>query len=88
MANADRGPLPLGVYSGTLSVADVYPSHRGIGGIGTQDRALPAFAERQIAAAESSTALGAPMESSLIGQPAGWLLLAIAALLVAGLVMK
>jgi hypothetical protein len=88
MASADHGPLPAGVYSGTMSIADLYPSHKGIGGIGTQDRALPAFAERQLAAAESSTALGAPMEQELFGQPAGWLLLAVIAILVATWVRK
>lgn len=79
---ADLGPLPGGVYSGTMSVADVYPEHKGIGGIATQDRALPAFAERQVHAAERSMAPGEAMESQLLGKPAGWYVLALVALLV------
>jgi hypothetical protein len=79
---ADRGPLPAGLYSGTMAIADIYPSHKGIGGIGTQDRSLPAFAERQVAAAEAAVVPGAPMEGHLVGQPAGWLLAALVVLLV------
>ncbi len=78
---ADLGPLPGGVYSGTMSVADVYPSHVGIGGIGTQQRTIPAFADRQLRQADAGQQLGAPLEAHLIGQPAGWFALAIVALL-------
>ena len=60
MAIADLGPLPGGVYAGTMAVADIYPSHVGIGGIGTQGRSLPAFAERQLAGANAAATLGAP----------------------------
>ena len=89
MARADMGPLPGGTYpSGTMAIADLYPAHKGIGGIGTQDLALPAFAERQISLAENTVGLGAPMESALIGQPAGWVVLALLAILVATYVVK
>ncbi len=85
---ADLGPLPGGVYAGTMSVADIYPAHLGTGGIGTQDRSLPAFAERQLAAADAATQLGAPLEGQLIGQPAGWMVLAILALVALAWWMK
>lgn len=88
MATADLGPLPGGVYAGTMSVADLYPSHIGIGGIGTQGRTLPAFAERQLAGANAAAQLGAPLEAQLIGQPAGWLLVALVVLLVLAWVTK
>ena len=43
---SDLGPLPGGVYAeGPMSTADIYPTHSGIGGLTTQDRALPAFAD-------------------------------------------
>lgn len=75
-------PLPGGAYSGTMSVADIYASHVGIGGIRTQDRALPAFAEAQIAAAANTVGFGKPLEDALIGQPAGWLALGVIAIVI------
>lgn len=72
-------PLPGVAYpTGTMSSADIYPTHVGIGGITTQDRALPAFAEASAAAARP----GGQIEQGLLGQPAGYLFLAILAILV------
>lgn len=78
----DAAPLPGGAYSGTMSVADIYAHHVGIGGIRTQDRALPAFAEAQIAQAANTVGFGRPLEDALMGQPAGWLALGVILLLV------
>ena len=85
---ADAAPLPGGVYSGTMSTADIYSSHVGIGGIRTQDRALPAFAEATLARAANTVDFGGPLEAQLLGQPAGWLALGVLALLVLGWAMK
>lgn len=79
---ADLMPLPGGVYGSTMSVADIYPQHAGIGGIRTQDRTLPAFAEATIAQASNTVGWGKPLEDALMGQPAGWLALGVIALLV------
>ncbi len=82
MSAADAMPLPGGVYGSTMSVSDIYAHHVGIGGIRTQDRTLPAFAEAQIAQAANTVGFGKPLEDALMAQPAGWLALAIIALLV------
>lgn len=75
-------PLPGGAYSGSMSVADIYSSHVGIGGITTQDRALPAFAEAQLARAANTIGFGAPLEDALVGKPAGWLALGVIAIVI------
>lgn len=73
MAGANT-PLPGVAYAaGTMSLADIYPTHSGIGGITTQDRALPAFAEATHAAASRSAGLTDP--ESLLGTGAGYLAL-------------
>lgn len=80
---SDRGPLPGVAYPiGTMSIVDIYPTHAGIGLWSTQDVTIPAFAEaRAVGAATSVTRTG--IEGDLMGQPAGWLLLGILALLLA-----
>lgn len=79
----DFGPLPGGVYArGTMATADIYPTHSGIGGVTTQDRALPAFAdqaERRMTGSLTRTGL----DSELMGQPVGYLILIGLGLLVA-----
>jgi 6-phosphofructokinase len=65
-----------------MSIVDIYPTHAAVGGWSTQDRTIPAFAEAMAAgAATSVTRTG--IEADLMGQPAGWLVLALLALLVA-----
>jgi hypothetical protein len=79
---ADRGPLPGVAYpGGTMAIADLYPTHVGIGGVTTQDRALPAFAEATEAAAGRAGSLANP--EGLLGTPAGYLALILAGLVVA-----
>lgn len=84
----DRGPLPAGVYSeGTMSTADIYPTHSGIGGITTQDRALPAFAD-SMADRMNRSVTRTGLDSDLLGQPAGYLFLIVLALAVGAWVIK
>lgn len=70
------GPLPSGVYTGTMSEADIYPNHVGLSGLTTPDRTLPAYGELTAAAARPGKAL----EHALLGTPAGYLALALLAL--------
>jgi hypothetical protein len=77
VAAFDNAPLVGGIPVGTMSVADVYPTHSGIGGITTQDRALPAFAEAQSARSARSSNLSDV--EGLIGTPAGYLALLLVA---------
>lgn len=81
-------PLPGGVYApGTMATADIYPTHAGIGGISTQDRALPAFAEAvndQMSRSVTRTGI----DSDLLGQPAGYLFLILLLLAVGAWVIK
>lgn len=80
-------PLPAAIYpTGTMAVADIYPTHAGIGGITTQDRALPAFGDQVAAAVDRSTGIDAA--EGLIGSPAGYLFLAILALVVLAWVIR
>lgn len=77
---ADLGPLPgVGYPAGTMSVADIYPTHAGIGGITTQDRALPAFAD----AVSSRQAHAVTSPEGLIGTPAGYIALILIGLAIA-----
>jgi len=70
----DLGPLPTGVYTGTMGYADLYPSHVGIGGVTTQDRALPAYADETALAAVRSATVG-QLDRGLLGTPVGWLVI-------------
>lgn len=84
----DNAPLPGSVFpSGTMSIADVYPTHSGIGGITTQDRALPAFADA-MASRQATSVTRTGLDSEILGQPAGYLILAILGLLVGGWVIR
>ena len=76
-------PLPGGVYTGTMSSADIYPTHVGIGGVRTQDRALPAYADSVVQAQSRATSAG-QLERGLLGTPAGWLFLIILGVFVVG----
>jgi hypothetical protein len=78
---ADRGPLPGVTYPiGTLTVADIYPTHALVGTPTTLERTVPARVEAAAAAASGSiTRTG--IEADLMGQPAGWLLVGILVLL-------
>lgn len=85
MSNA---PLPgSSIPQGTMSTADLYPTHSGIGGITTQDRALPAFADA-MAARQATSVTRTGLDNELLGEPAGYLILAILGLLVGGWVLK
>lgn len=75
-------PLPGIAYAASMSTADIYPSHVGIGGIRTQDRAIPAFAEASVAQAGHAIAR-ANLPAGLFNTPAGWILLLILGLLAA-----
>lgn len=78
-ATGDRGPLPGVSYgAGTMSSSDIYPTHVGIGGITTQDRALPAFAEA--AGRRQATTVSTANLEGLIGTPAGYLAVLLAGL--------
>jgi hypothetical protein len=78
----DRGPLPGVAYVGTMSTADIYPDHVGIGGVRTQDRALPAFGEATAAATQASLDI-ANVQRGLLGTPSGWIVVLILGLIVA-----
>jgi len=76
----DLAPLPGVTYPmGTMSLVDIYPTHAGIGGIATQDRALPAYAQA-IAARQARVSNATDLEG-LVGSPAGYFALLILALL-------
>lgn len=79
---ADLGPLPTGVYTGTMSYADVYPNHVGIGGVTTQDRALPAYADETVLASVRSSTVG-QLDRGLLGTPVGWLVILVLGLVAA-----
>lgn len=81
-------PLPGGVYApGTMAIADIYPTHVGIGGITTQQRALPAFAD-EMAASQAGSITRTGLDHELLGQPAGYLILIGLGLVVAAWVIK
>jgi hypothetical protein len=80
-------PLPGVAYTGTMSTADIYPTHVGIGGIRTQDRAIPAFADATAAAHQRAFDV-ASMPAGLFNSPAGWFALILAGLIVATWVHK
>jgi hypothetical protein len=71
-------PLPGGQYTGTMSSADIYPTHVGIGGIRTQDRALPAYGEATSARVDRAMSVG-ELHKGLLGTPAGWFVILIVA---------
>jgi hypothetical protein len=82
------GPLPAGVYTGTMSAADVYPDYKSEVGLwSTQDMAIPANAEAWAEARARADNLGAAPQQ-LIGSPAGWLALAVLIVLVATWVVR
>lgn len=83
----DNAPLPSGPPSGTMSTADIYPTHSGIGGITTQDRALPAFADA-VANKQQTSVTRTGLDHELLGQPAGYLFLGIVALVVGAWVIR
>ncbi len=74
-------PLPGISYNASMSTADIYPTHIGIGGIRTQDRAIPAFAEASVAQAGNAVAR-ANLGAGLFSSPAGWIVVLIVGLLV------
>lgn len=77
------GPLPSAVYgSSTMTAADLYPAHVGIGGIRSSDWSIPAFGERMAAAQSRATAIGAAEDQVTLRTPAGWLAFGIVTLIV------
>jgi hypothetical protein len=82
-------PLPSAVYgAGTMSIADIYPAHIGIGGIRSSDWSIPAFAEARAAAHARALNLGAAPEQFTHLTPAGWLAAAIVFLVVGSWVIR
>lgn len=78
---ADFAPLPGMTYGvGTMATADIYPTHAGIGGVTTQDRALPAFAEQ--AARRQAAVVSTGQLEGLMSTPAGWLAVVLVAVAV------
>lgn len=73
-------PLPGITYGATMSSSDIYPSHVGIGGIRTQDLAIPAFAEA-IQSQHGDALATAALPAGLFNSPAGWLAIAMLVLL-------
>lgn len=80
-------PLPGGMYTGTMAQADIYPSVVGIGGIRTQDRALPAFGESMAQAHDRALAAGS-IHQGLLGTPAGWFVMILVAVIVGAWYIK
>ncbi len=85
---ASSGPLPGVLYPpGTMSTADLYPTHAQAGIPSTQERTLPIFAEQAALAGERMSNI-AQAESGLLSTPAGWLVLLFGALAVLAWVMR
>lgn len=83
-----NAPIPGATYApGTMSTADIYPTHAGIGGIRTQDRALPAFADA-VDAQMTGSLTRTGLEDELMGQPAGWLVLLLLGLAVGAWILR
>jgi hypothetical protein len=82
-------PIPGASYGrGTMTLADLYPSHVGIGGIRSSDWSIPAFADAAVTARENAHAIGdAPRQVNLT-TPAGWLALFLVILAVGSLVIR
>ncbi len=68
-------PLPGVAYGGTMTTADIYPVVLGIGGIRTQDRAIPVFAERVVARQSEAIESAATIGTGLFSTPAGWMMI-------------
>lgn len=86
--SVDFAPLPGGMYApGTMAIADIYPTHQGIGGISTQDRALPAFADA-VTDRMNRSVTRTGLEGDLLGQPAGYLFLILLALAIGAWVIR
>lgn len=80
-------PLPGGMYSGTMAQADIYPTVVGIGGIRTQDRALPAFGESMAQAHDRALAVGS-LHQGILGTPAGWFVIILVAVVIGAWYIK
>jgi len=80
-------PLPGIAYTGTMSTADIYPTHVGIGGIRTQDRALPAFADA-VAQGQQRAYNVASVPAGLFNSVPGWLVLILLGLIAATWIHK
>jgi hypothetical protein len=76
-------PIPGASYGlGTMSAADIYPSHVGIGGIRSSDWSIPAFGDAIASSRDRAMAIGDAERQVTFSTPAGWLALMIVALLV------
>lgn len=82
-------PLPGASYgTGTMSSADLYPAHVGIGGIRSSEWSIPAFSEAAADARAQAHAIGdAPRQVNLT-TPAGWLALFLVVLVVGSVVIR
>jgi hypothetical protein len=75
-------PLPGASYGlGTMSSADLYPSHVGIGGIRSSEWTIPAFGDAIAQSKDRAVALGDAERQVTLATPAGWLALGILALI-------
>jgi hypothetical protein len=82
-------PIPGARYGyGTMSTADLYPSHVGIGGVRSSDWSIPAFADEQMAAREAAHAIGDAPRQVNLKTPAGWLALFLVILAVGSVVIR
>lgn len=82
-------PLPGASYGvGTMSTADLYPSHVGIGGIRSSEWSIPAFAESAAQAKAQAHAIGDVPRQVNLTTPAGWLALGLIVLMVGSWVIR
>lgn len=77
-------PIPGAQYGlGTMSVADIYPAHMGIGGIRSSEWSIPAFAEAAVVARTRALNTAGAEQHVNLSTPAGWLAIGVV-VLVAG----
>lgn len=82
-------PLPGASYGvGTMSTADLYPSHVGIGGIRSSEWSIPAFSEASAQARAQAHAIGDVPRQVNIKTPAGWLALFLVILALGSIVIR
>lgn len=82
-------PIPGASYGlGTMSVADLYPSHVGIGGIRSSEWTIPAFADAMAAPQARAIDLAAAPEQFMHLTPAAWLAAGVVFLIVGSWVIK
>jgi hypothetical protein len=82
-------PLPGASYGlGTMSTADLYPAHVGIGGIRSSEWSIPAFSEAAVEAKSRAHAIGDAPRQVNLKTPAGWLAAGLIVLAVGSVVIR